>query len=148
MTDCTRRYTQSRSPPLAYRPARAAASPTSFHLPSPCADGYKRKAREPGKGSSHKMNDYYHSLYFISRNRNESNRPVPTLPHTSISAFTLPPTYILTHSGIHILTLMRAHTRRRKLTYTDTGPHQALLVYIHSHMHTYSRTHHLRRNLD
>ena len=46
VTDCTPQYTQSRSPPPAYRPARAAATPTTFRLPAPRADGYKGKAGE------------------------------------------------------------------------------------------------------
>ena len=52
VTDCTRQYTQSRSPPPAYRPARAAATPTTLRLPPPRANGYKGKAGEPRKGSS------------------------------------------------------------------------------------------------
>ena len=52
MTDCSRQYTQSRSPPPAYRPARAAASPTTLRLPPPRADRYKGKAGEPRKCSS------------------------------------------------------------------------------------------------
>ena len=52
VTDCTRQYTRSRSPPPAYRPARAAATPTALRLPPPRADGYKEKAGEPRKGSS------------------------------------------------------------------------------------------------
>ena len=52
VTGCTRQYTQSRSPPPAYRPARAAATPTTLCLPPPCADRYKGKAGEPRKGSS------------------------------------------------------------------------------------------------
>ena len=52
VTDCTPQYTQSRSPPLACRPARAAAPPTTLRLPPPPADGYKGKAGEPKKASS------------------------------------------------------------------------------------------------
>ena len=51
VTDCARQHTQSRSPPPAYRPARAAATPTTLCLPPPRADGYKGKAEEPRKSS-------------------------------------------------------------------------------------------------